>query len=76
MLVGGLISGVLGDLRGRRTTLLQMLMCNACFGLLTAAAPTMGLIMLARFGCGVGVGGAVPCVFSLVAEYSPSEQRG
>jgi MFS family permease len=76
MLLGGLVAGHYGDKRGRRTTLLAMLALNGIFGCLTALAPTMLLICLCRFCCGLGVGGAVPCVFSLMAELSTRESRG
>lgn len=72
----GIAAGFITDAIGRRLCILGTMVINATFGLLTSVAPTPGLIMGCRIGCGIGVGGAVPAVFSLAAEYAPRSQRG
>ncbi|CAM9548273.1 unnamed protein product, partial [Phaeothamnion confervicola] len=76
MLVGGLCCGALADRVGRRRCLLGALALNSAFGLLSAAAPTIGWLVAARVAAGVGVGGSIPVVFTLGAELFPTRVRG
>jgi MFS family permease len=54
MLIGGLVGGYLSDLMGRRSTLSYSLALNATAGLLSAFAPTFGLLSLFRVLAGIG----------------------
>jgi MFS family permease len=74
-LIGAIAWGVLSDRRGRRLGFLLTGVFVFVFGLLSAAAPSYGWLVLFRFLCGVGLGG-VPVVFSLAMEFLPSDQRG
>jgi len=76
LMIGGYIWGGLGDAVGRRTMLVTALLFNAFFGLLSSVMQTYLPFLLCRFLSGVGVGGAVPLVFSYFAEFSPKEYRG
>jgi VNT family MFS transporter (synaptic vesicle glycoprotein 2) len=76
MLLGGLFVGSLGDYAGRRPVLLLGLGCNAVAGLLSALAPTVGILSLIRCIAGVGIGATVPPLFTLVTELAPPSQRG
>jgi AAHS family 4-hydroxybenzoate transporter-like MFS transporter len=73
--VGGLTFGQLGDKLGRRK---MLLIASLLFGLTTLATPfatnTMHLMVL-RFLVGVGVGGLLPNVTTIVADYAPERHR-
>ena len=82
MLSGGVVAGYLADRFGRKLVLRTSLGLNAIAGLLSAGAallPTRlqlpGLLAF-RFCAGVGVGGSVPSLFTLVSEISPTYARG
>mmetsp|Transcript_4010 Transcript_4010/g.10163 ORF Transcript_4010/g.10163 Transcript_4010/m.10163 type:complete len:601 (+) Transcript_4010:125-1927(+) len=76
MLISGLLSGVLADIWGRRSTLLLGLACNAVVGVLSAAARTATELCLLRFACGVNLGMVIAGVVTLSAEISPPSKRG
>ena len=72
MTIGAAIGGILGDKFGRK---IALLVSTIIFGSMTGAIafandlPTLGLF---RFIAGIGLGGALPNVTALVAEYTPS----
>lgn len=75
MTIGAAMGGILGDRFGRKVALLAS---TIIFGSMTAAmALANGLPMLAlfRFIAGIGLGGALPNVTALVAEYTPVHRR-
>ena len=76
MLVGGVVCGVLGDKIGRKPCLLYSLALNAVFGFASAFAPHWWWLVVFRVMAGIGVGGSVPSVFTLFAEYLPVHKRG
>jgi MFS transporter, VNT family, synaptic vesicle glycoprotein 2 len=76
MLVGGLAAGVLGDRLGRKPLLLLSLTTNAIFGALSGALPYWQWLAVCRVLAGVGVGGSIPTLFTLFAEYLPRHNRG
>ena len=77
MLVGGFLAGVLSDRWGRKRMLLASLGINAVFGFLSATNPSSWVqLALCRVCAGVGVGGSIPAVFTLYAEYLPTRRRG
>ena len=76
MLVGGLFIGTLGDYFGRKPTLLVGLGCNVAAGLMSALAPTVGILTVLRCIAGVGIGATVPPLFTLATELAPPSQRG
>lgn len=75
MLVGGILTGVMGDYLGRRPTLIAGLTLNAISGLIASTMPTLAWLAVARFFCGVGVG-STNALFTLAAELMPRENRG
>ena len=75
MLIGAVLWGLVADRHGRRLGFLLTGLFTFAFGLCTAVAPSYNWLLLARFGCGVGLGG-VPVVFTLTMEFLPSSQRG
>jgi len=76
MLVSGLLSGVLADVWGRRSTLLLGLTCNTIVGTLSAMARNATELCLLRFTCGLGLGMVISGVVTLSAEISPPSRRG
>lgn len=76
MLISGLLSGILADIWGRRSTLLLGLMCNTVVGVLSALARNATELCLLRFTCGIGLGMVIAGVVTMAAEMSPPSKRG
>jgi len=76
MLISGLLSGVLADVWGRRSTLLLGLACNSLVGVASAMARTATELFILRFACGLGLGLVISGVVTLSAEISPPSKRG
>ena len=73
--IGTMIGGMLGDRFGRRPALLSAVLF---FGAMTAAISlisTMHGLIIMRIFSGLGLGAAVPCATSLIAEYTPARKR-
>jgi AAHS family 4-hydroxybenzoate transporter-like MFS transporter len=71
-LMGG--AGVLGpvaDRWGRKWTIVLSTLLFGLFSVLTASASSFDELLLFRFLTGIGLGGAMPNVVALTAEYSP-----
>jgi MFS transporter, AAHS family, 4-hydroxybenzoate transporter len=74
-MVGAFTFGNVGDRLGRKKTLVA---CVVLFGLLNIAsayATSIQALMILRFLCGIGLGGAIPSVTALVSEFSPVRKR-
>ena len=76
MLISALLSVVLADIWGRRSTLLAGLLCNSIVGILSACARNAMELCILRFMCGVGLGMVFAGVVTLCAEISPPSKRG
>lgn len=77
MLIGGVVTGVLGDqIYGRRRILLTGLIINSMAGMSSALAPSLQVLCLARFTSGLGIGAILSSLITLTTELSPSSQRG
>lgn len=75
MAVGSILLGALSDRIGRRRTIL---LCVALFGaatLLTGSARNVPELIGLRFLTGLGIGGVLPSLNTLVAEYAPERRR-
>jgi AAHS family benzoate transporter-like MFS transporter len=75
LLVGALLSGYLGDRIGRRRMVIGNLVVFSVFTGLVAVAPSLEVVAALRFLGGLGLGGIVPVLIALVAEYSPGDRR-
>ncbi len=76
MFVGAAVSGRLADRYGRRNVF-QVTLIVFCIGsLLSAAAPSFALLLAARVVTGLGLGGELPVVSTLVSEFAPRASRG
>ena len=74
-LVGAVMMGRLADRFGRRRILIS---CTVLFAILTAATPIARNVWefsVVRFLGGVGLGGAMPCFLTLVAEFAPKSRK-
>jgi AAHS family 4-hydroxybenzoate transporter-like MFS transporter len=71
MIMGGIIVGPLADWLGRRWMLVLATLCFGVASLLTVRVQTLSELLLARFVAGVGLGGVLPNVIALTAEFSP-----
>jgi len=74
-LFGGLVFGPVGDRLGRRPILVAALAIVAVGTLATAAAHGAASLAALRFFTGLGLGGAIPGVIALAAEYAPPGRR-
>jgi AAHS family 4-hydroxybenzoate transporter-like MFS transporter len=75
MMVGGAVSGAIGDRFGRRLALISSVLL---FGLATigaAIAPNLVVLRLLRFFAGFGLQGATPTAAALVSEFVPLRHR-
>jgi putative MFS transporter len=76
MFLGAAISGRLADRYGRRLVFQVTLVVFSVGAVLSALAPTFELLLAARVVAGLGLGGELPVVATLVSEFSPRAQRG
>ncbi len=76
MFVGAAVSGRLADRYGRKAIFQVTLVIFSIGSLLSAAAPTYETLLLARIVTGLGLGGELPVVATLVSEFSPRASRG
>lgn len=77
MLIGGLTVGYAGECgMGRKPLLLLTLALNTFAGTAAAATPDLFFLTVLRCIAGIGVGGTVPCIFTIGAELTPPKQRG
>lgn len=68
------VLGKLGDLIGRRITLLIGVMVFTIGGVLTAIAPTLIFMLIARFIVGIGTAAIAPVVMSyILTEFPPDK---
>jgi putative MFS transporter len=76
MMLGSFLTGFLGDRYGRRFTFQANL---AIFGLASIAAtfsPSMTVLILLRFGMGVGLGAENVVGYATMTEFVPPQARG
>ena len=71
MLIGGLISGLVADRRGRSIVLKFALTLATVASVAAAATPNIVLLVICRVAAGIGVGSATPALFALASELAP-----
>ncbi|MFL2547093.1 MAG: MFS transporter [Candidatus Rariloculaceae bacterium] len=75
MTVASFLLAPLADIYGRRNTILGFLVLITIGLFATAAAPSLNLVIGARFLTGLGIGAILASLNTLVAEYSSEERR-
>lgn len=75
MLLGGILSGTLSDLYGRKALFVSCLSLFAACMVVTAWAPTPAWFGASRFVAGLGLGGIIPVAAALTIEYSPTRRK-
>src|SRR5258707_8317587 len=75
MLVGGIFSGTLSELYGRKPLFTGCLTLFAACMVVTAWAPTPAWFGVSRFIAGLGLGGIIPVAAALTIEYSPARKK-
>lgn len=75
MMVGALSLGPIADRRGRKLAILVSVALMGLFSLATMFATSMETLLVLRFFTGLGLGGAMPNVIALSAEYTPARWR-
>jgi len=76
MFIGALVSGVVADYFGRKRVFQVTLLIFASSSLLCAFAWDLTSLIVFRFLVGIGLGGELPVVASLLSEFIPGERRG
>jgi len=74
-LLGAMLCSMLADRTGRRLVLIASTFYFSAFTFLTALAPSLNQLLIVRFLAGIGLGGIMPNVVTLVGEYSPRRVR-
>jgi benzoate transport len=75
MALGAIFIAPLADHLGRRTIILCCLVITGVAMLATAMISSVGLLVSARIVTGLGVGGLLASLNTMVAEYSPDHRR-
>ena len=75
-LCGAALAGVLADRHGRRSLFQATLLIYSLGTGLLALAANLPSFLLIRFFVGMGLGGELPVVATLVTEWVPARQRG
>jgi len=76
MLIGGYIWGSVGDILGRRKTLIIAMIVNAVFGIGSSLSQQKWQFFVMRFFSGLGVGGSIPLVWTYFGEFQCKSRRG
>lgn len=76
MIIGALIMGPLADRVGRKRLIVAATVFFGVFSLATPLATTLPQMMMMRLLTGMGLGGALPNLISVITEYSPAKRRG
>ena len=76
MLIGGILWGVLGDRRGRRSVLFGSILLYSLANIANAFVTNVDAYAILRFIAGVGLAGELGAAITLVAEVMSKESRG
>jgi AAHS family 4-hydroxybenzoate transporter-like MFS transporter len=75
MLFGAPLLGWIGDRHGRRLAIILSCLIFGGFTWLAAMSTGLGMLTLLRFLAGIGIGGLMPNMIALTAEYAPRSYR-
>lgn len=76
LMFGAAALGSLADRIGRKKVIVLSTAVFGSFAVLTAFAESLLALALLRFATGIGLGGAMPNIIALSAEYAPKRVRG
>jgi MFS transporter, putative metabolite:H+ symporter len=76
MLVGGLLWGIMGDLKGRKSILFGSILMYSVANLLNAFVTDIWQYQAVRFLAGLGLAGELGAAITLVSEIMTKENRG
>jgi len=76
MLVGGIIWGVMGDLKGRKSILFGSIILYSVANILNGMVDNTTQYQVVRFFAGLGLAGELGAAITLVAEIMSKEHRG
>lgn len=75
MVLGTMAGGWLGDRIGRRPSLILSVLVFGIATGVTALVQDVGQLTACRIVAGFGLGGAMPCAATLLAEFAPARKR-
>ncbi len=75
LFIGALMAGPFADRMGRKPVLLVSVVVFGLFSLATAWAPNLDVLLLIRFLCGVGLGGAMPMLLAMSSELAGEKRK-
>lgn len=73
--IGALVFGPVADRIGRKKVLLICTVAFGGFALATAWATSLNSLLILRLLTGIGLGGALPNIIAMTAEYAPTRLR-
>jgi len=76
MSIGSFFWGTMADIVGRKPAFIWTLLIYSSCSVLSAASPNYAVLLGTRFVTGIGLGGCVPVLFSIIAEFMPRSLRG
>lgn len=76
LLIGGIVSGVIGDKRGRLSVLFGSILLYSIANIANGFVQTVGQYAICRFIAGLGLAGELGAGITLVSEILPKEKRG
>lgn len=76
MLVGGLLWGIMGDLKGRKSVLFGSILLYSVANIANAFVTTIPQYVVIRFIAGLGLAGELGAAITLVSEIMHREHRG
>ena len=75
LFVGALMAGPFADRLGRKPVLLASVVIYGLFSLATAWAQNLDVLLVIRFLCGVGLGGAMPMLLAMSSELAGEKRK-
>ena len=76
MAIGAILAGALADHIGRKKIITWTMLLYGFATALSALAPNYDFLLVCRWLVGLGLGGELPVVATLITEYSPQTSRG
>ena len=76
MLIGGLVWGILGDIKGRRNILMGSILIYSLANIANAFVPDIHTYAIVRLIAGIGLAGELGAAITLVNEILKKENRG